>query len=292
MLEAALAAGITAAGGEALLGGVLPTPAAPLLLHRHGLDLAVVISASHNPYRDNGIKFFGADGHKLSDAAEAAIEAALDEPPAPGRPRSAASGALDDTLEDYLAALHERFGGLDLSGLDVAPRLRQRRHPRAPAPEIFARLGADVDALAAEPDGRNINEGCGSTHVDAARRRPSRDGGHDVGFAFDGDGDRVLAADRNGDGRRRRRADRPRRAAPALRRPPPRRRRRGHGDDELRLPRGDGASRHRGRDHDRRRPLRARGDARPRLGARRRAVGPHHRDAASSRPATASPARC
>src|SRR5215216_7561796 len=89
MLEAAVAAGIAAAGGEALLGGVLPTPGAPLLIGRYGLDLGVVISASHNPYRDNGIKFFGADGFKLSDATEAEIEAALEQPHAvpehPGR---------------------------------------------------------------------------------------------------------------------------------------------------------------------------------------------------------------
>ncbi|MGZ5323828.1 MAG: phosphoglucosamine mutase, partial [Solirubrobacterales bacterium] len=83
MLEAAVAAGISAAGGEALLGGILPTPGAPLLIARHGFDLGVVLSASHNPYRDNGIKFFGADGFKLSDATELAIEARLEAPPAP-----------------------------------------------------------------------------------------------------------------------------------------------------------------------------------------------------------------
>src|SRR6058998_1859057 len=101
MLEAALAAGVAAAGGDVLLGGVLPTPAAPLLLGRYGFDLAAVISASHNPYRDNGIKFFGPDGFKLSDAAEAAVEAHLDAPP----PASTAIGRihrLQGTLEDYL----------------------------------------------------------------------------------------------------------------------------------------------------------------------------------------------
>ena len=82
MLEAAVAAGVTAAGGEALLGGILPTPGAPLLIERYGFHLAAVLSASHNPYRDNGIKFFGGDGYKLSDATEAEIEAALDRPPA------------------------------------------------------------------------------------------------------------------------------------------------------------------------------------------------------------------
>ena len=81
MLEAAVAAGVAAAGGEALLGGVLPTPGAPLLIGRYGFDLGVVLSASHNPYRDNGIKFFGGDGFKLSDAVELEIEQALDAPP-------------------------------------------------------------------------------------------------------------------------------------------------------------------------------------------------------------------
>jgi phosphoglucosamine mutase len=196
MLEAALAAGIAAAGGEALLGGVLPTPAAPLLLHRHGLDLAVVISASHNPYRDNGIKFFGPDGHKLTDAAEAEIEARLDAP-APDGTAIGRIHRLPDTFDDYLAALHGRFGALDLSGLDIALDCANGA-TYAAAPEIFARLGARVTALHVEPDGRNINDGCGSTHV-AALAQAVRDGGHDLGFAFDGDGDRVLAADRAGE---------------------------------------------------------------------------------------------
>src|SRR4051794_28536119 len=103
MLGAARGGGIAAAGGQVLVGGVLPTPAAPLLLKRYGFDLAAVISASHNPYRDNGIKFFGPDGHKLSDDAELAIERALDEPPANtravGRIRT-----LHGTREDYLRA--------------------------------------------------------------------------------------------------------------------------------------------------------------------------------------------
>src|SRR5689334_23828010 len=115
MLEAAVAAGVAAAGGEALIGGVLPTPGAPLLIERHGFDLAAVLSASHNPYRDNGIKFFGGDGYKLSDATEAEIEAALEQPFAvpehPGRVRT-----FHGALEDYLRALQERFKDLDLTG--------------------------------------------------------------------------------------------------------------------------------------------------------------------------------
>jgi phosphoglucosamine mutase len=195
MLEAALAAGISAAGGDVLLGGVLPTPAASLLLRRYGFDLAAVISASHNPYRDNGIKFFAADGFKLSDEIEAEVEARLDQPPPPsisiGRVR-----ALHGTQEDYLRALHERFADLDLTGLDVALDCAHGATYRV-APEIFRRLGATVTALNDAPDGRNINEGCGSTHVDALAQAVV-DGGHDVGFALDGDGDRVLAVDRTG----------------------------------------------------------------------------------------------
>ena len=195
MLESAVAAGVAAAGGEALLGGVLPTPAAPLLLRAYGFDLAAVLSASHNPYEDNGIKFFGPDGFKLSDDAELAIERSLEQPSGPtcavGRIR-----VLHGTREDYLRALQSRFAELDLSGRDVVVDCAHGATVHI-APEAFRRLGAKVTALAVEPDGRNINDGVGSTHlstlVDAVR-----DGGHDLGFAFDGDGDRVLAVDRAG----------------------------------------------------------------------------------------------
>jgi phosphoglucosamine mutase len=198
MLEAAVAAGVAAAGGEALLGGVVPTPGAPLLIERYGFDLGVVLSASHNPYRDNGIKFFGGDGFKLSDDTEHEIEAALEEiPPTP--PRRGHVGrvrTLHGALEDYLRALHERFRDLDLSGRLIALDCANGSTHKA-GPEIFRRLGAEVDVLADTPDGRNINAGCGSTHVDVLAAHV-RDGGHDAGFAFDGDGDRVLAVDRHG----------------------------------------------------------------------------------------------
>jgi phosphoglucosamine mutase len=190
MLEAALAAGIAAGGGHALLGGVLPTPGASVLVRRYGFDMAAVVSASHNPYRDNGIKFFGSEGMKVSDQQEAEIERRLDEPSARiGRLRE-----LHGAGGDYLRELELRFASLDLTGLRVLLDCANGATYRT-APEIFRRLGADVEAIAVEPDGRNINEGVGSTNIDALAERLD---GHDVAFAFDGDGDRVLALDRNG----------------------------------------------------------------------------------------------
>jgi phosphoglucosamine mutase len=212
MLEAAVAAGVAAAGGEALIGGVLPTPGAPLLIRRHGLDIGVVLSASHNPYQDNGIKFFGGDGFKLTDETEHEIERMLEtahveagEPGtgaedagAPGHPtpRIGRVQRFHGALEDYLRALHERFEGLDLSGRRIALDCANGATHRA-APEIFRRLGAEVEVLAAEPDGRNINAGCGSTHIEALAEHV-RTHALEAGFAFDGDGDRVLAVDRTG----------------------------------------------------------------------------------------------
>jgi phosphoglucosamine mutase len=195
MLESAVAAGVAAAGGQALLGGVLPTPGVPLLIARHGFDLGVVISASHNPFRDNGIKFFGGDGFKLSDETEAGIERELEARPRPPA-RQGRIGPLHGALEDYLRALGERFAGLDLSERRIAIDCANGATFRA-APEIFRRLGADLDVLADHPDGRNINEGVGSTHLEPLIAHV-REGGFDAGFAFDGDGDRMLAVDRNG----------------------------------------------------------------------------------------------
>jgi len=207
MLEAALAAGIAAAGGDALLGGVLPTPAAAILVKRLGFDLAAVVSASHNPYRDNGIKFFSAQGTKLDDDSEARIESLL---PARGRhfDRQADEMTtapvvepghvreLNGGLEDYLRALEAAFP-IDLSGRKVMLDCANGATFRA-APAIFERLGAEVEAIATEPDGRNINDGCGSTHLDGLAERVAASEAT-IGFAFDGDGDRVLAVD--GDGR-------------------------------------------------------------------------------------------
>jgi phosphoglucosamine mutase len=195
MLEAAIAAGVTAAGGDALLAGVLPTPAAPLLVKRHGLSMAAVISASHNPYEDNGIKLFASDGFKLHDDTEHAIEAELEKsPPHPeqiGRVRR-----FHGALEDYIRELHVRFAELNLGGRRILLDCANGATFRA-APEIFRRLGAEVEVMAAEPDGRNINDGCGSTHLGAVTEK-MRAGDYDAAFAFDGDGDRVLAIDREG----------------------------------------------------------------------------------------------
>jgi phosphoglucosamine mutase len=194
MLEAALAAGIASAGGDALLAGVLPTPAAAILAHRLGLDLAAVVSASHNPYRDNGIKFFTGNGLKLPDEEEARIEALLAEAPAEaaevGRIRELEGGA-----EDYLRELGSHFE-VDLSGRKVLLDCAHGATYRV-APAIFERLGAEVEAIGVEPDGRNINDGCGSTHVEKLAERIAASDA-EVGFAFDGDGDRVLAVDASG----------------------------------------------------------------------------------------------
>jgi phosphoglucosamine mutase len=193
MLESALAAGIAAAGGDALLGGVLPTPAAAILVKRLGLDLAAVVSASHNPYRDNGIKFFSAQGTKLDDAAETRIESLIDAELDAAEPGSVSE--FNGGLEDYLRALESAFP-IDLSGRRVVLDCANGATFRA-APMIFERLGATVETIATEPDGRNINDGCGSTHLDslAAAMVASE---ATVGFAFDGDGDRVLAVDGSG----------------------------------------------------------------------------------------------
>jgi phosphoglucosamine mutase len=193
MLEHALAAGIAAGGGDAYIAGVLPTPAASILVRRHGLDLAAVVSASHNPWHDNGIKFFGPSGTKLEDEAEARIEQRIEtgiEASRIGRIR-----ALEGALEDYLRELSSTFA-LDLSGRKVLLDCANGATSRA-APAAFGRLGASVETIAAEPDGRNINDGCGAMHTEQLAGRIAKSGA-DIGFAFDGDGDRLLAVDRTG----------------------------------------------------------------------------------------------
>ncbi len=250
MLEASVAAGVAAGGGHALLGGVLPTPGAALLVRRYGFDLAAVVSASHNPYEDNGIKFFGPDGTKVDDAEEERMEGLLD---APAKRPIGRVRELHGAAGDYERELESRFRDLDLSGRRVLLDCANGASYRV-APEIFRRLGAEVEAIAAEPDGRNINEGCGSTHIQGLAERVAS-GGHDLGFAFDGDADRVLAVDRTGtvvDG-----DELMALAALHLRESGrlQRQRRGGDRDDQLRLPHRDGGRRHRGGDHGRWRPL-------------------------------------
>jgi phosphoglucosamine mutase len=152
-----------------------------------------VVSASHNAFADNGIKFFSGDGIKLDDEAEARIEALIEE--RPGEPAVGRVRDLNGALDDYLRALESAFP-LDLGGRKVALDCANGATYRA-APAIFERLGAEVEAIAVEPDGRNINEGCGSTHIESlAAALPELDA--DIGFAFDGDGDRMIAVDREG----------------------------------------------------------------------------------------------
>jgi phosphoglucosamine mutase len=187
-LEEAFAHGVVTAGGNAILGGVLPTPAVALL----ALDLGVVISASHNPPEYNGVKFFDEQGRKLTDAAEEEIEALLDAAPVetPG-----SVDRIDIAMESYLDLVLQRFGD-DLTGLRVAVDCANGAYSGL-APRAFAELGADVGSIGAEPDGTNINVNCGATDLRALQAFVC-DGGFDLGIAFDGDGDRMLAVDADG----------------------------------------------------------------------------------------------
>ena len=188
-LEQAFARGVVGAGGHAVLGGVLPTPAVALLR----LDLGVVISASHNPPEYNGVKFFDRAGRKLVDAEEEEIEALLDAPATNG-------GTIDEVgiaTDSYLEHVLERFGS-DLSGLRIAVDSANGAYSGL-APSAFEQLGAEVVSINDEPDGSNINVGGGATHLNALRRTVTEE--HcDLGIAFDGDGDRMLAVDAKGSG--------------------------------------------------------------------------------------------
>jgi phosphoglucosamine mutase len=192
MLEAALAAGVASGGGDAMLGGVLPTPAASVLARRLDFDLAAVVSASHNPFGDNGIKFFDHAGSKLADEAEARIEGRIDDA---ARAEVGAVRTLEGAFDDYIRELRTAFR-LDLAGKRVALDCANGATYRA-APAIFRLLGAELELIGDEPDGRNINEGCGSTHPEAIEEIVSSTGA-EIGFAYDGDGDRVMAIDGEG----------------------------------------------------------------------------------------------
>jgi len=192
LLEAALAAGLLSQGVVVEHLGVLPTPAVAYLSSVLEADAGVVISASHNPYQDNGIKFFGPGGTKLSDEAELEIERRLE-----GAFAIRDIGTVRNHHEaerlytDRLVHLGPRLDGLRVA-MDTANGATYRVAPR-----VLQRLGAEVFAIFNTPDGRNINKGCGSTHPELLQR-VVREGGFDVGVAFDGDGDRVILVDAKG----------------------------------------------------------------------------------------------
>ena len=198
MFEAALEAGLVAAGVDVQLMGPMPTPAVAHLTRSLRADGGIVISASHNPHHDNGIKFFSAEGEKLDDDTELAIEAALDQPF-----RTVASEQLGkavrtrDALGRYIEHCKNAVPkGFDLGGLRIAVDCANGATYQL-GPLVLRELGARVEAIGTDPNGVNINEGVGSTHPEtlAAHVRAT---GSDLGIAFDGDGDRVLFVDRDG----------------------------------------------------------------------------------------------
>ena len=199
MLEAALEAGFAAAGVDVLLTGPLPTPAVAYLTRALRLSAGAVISASHNPFDDNGIKFFSGDGNKLADAIEERIERALDEPI--GCVRSEKLGRarrIEDAAGRYVEFCKSSFpNALDLRGMKLVVDCANGAAYHT-APHVFHELGAEVIAVGAEPNGLNINDGVGATHPEALRQAVLEHGA-DLGIALDGDADRLLMVD--GDGR-------------------------------------------------------------------------------------------
>ncbi|HTL13967.1 MAG TPA: phosphoglucosamine mutase [Thermomonas sp.] len=198
MFEAALEAGLVAAGVDVQLMGPMPTPAVAHLTHSMRADGGIVISASHNPHHDNGIKFFSAQGEKLDDATELAIEAALDQPF-----RTVASEQLGkavrtrDTIGRYVEACKNSVPkGFHLDGMRVVVDCANGATYQL-GPLVLRELGARVDPIGVEPNGLNINEGVGSTHPGTLAARVRGTGAH-LGIAFDGDGDRVLFVDADG----------------------------------------------------------------------------------------------
>ncbi len=199
LLESALAAGLCSQGAQVMTAGVVPTPAVAGIARIQNFDAGVVISASHNPFSDNGIKFFGGDGYKLDDALEAEIEANLADADTWPRPSGAGVGRIthDPHLCDlYAGHLEDTMDGVTLQGvkivLDGANGANFQLGPR-----VVSDLGAEVISLHCHPDGTNINAGCGSLHPGEMQRR-TVDEGADIGMAFDGDADRVILSDEKG----------------------------------------------------------------------------------------------
>jgi len=195
-LEAAVVAGLLSAGVDVYRVGVLPTPAIAHLVAESGADLGVMISASHNPMPDNGIKFFAKGGGKLDDALEAAIEARLGEPWE--RPTGNGVGRVVDDQSAYEQYIYHLLGSLNTSlhGLKVVVDCANGASSEV-APAVYRRAGAEVIAIHNAPNGWNINDGCGSTHMDDLIAEVKKQGA-DLGIAHDGDADRCLAVDANG----------------------------------------------------------------------------------------------
>ena len=198
MFESALEAGFVASGVDVLLTGPLPTPAVAFLTSKLDADFGIVISASHNPYYDNGIKFFDAEGEKLSDDLEEAIESVLDEPP-----QTRDSGSLGQATNasfargDYMAFCKQTIPpDMDFDGLKIVVDASHGAGYKV-APRIIAELGADVIPVGCSPNGRNINEGCGSMRPDLLKLTVTGVRAH-VGIALDGDGDRLVMVDERG----------------------------------------------------------------------------------------------
>lgn len=199
LLEAAFTAGALSQGANVASLGVIPTPGVSVLTRQRGAAAGVVISASHNPMADNGIKFFGPDGKKLSDTTELAIEAAMENWAAQTRPSGAGVGRkidVTDALETYADFLEATLGGTRLDGLTIIVDGANGAAAEL-APLFLTRLGAKVISIACEPDGLNINEGVGSTHP-ADMLKAVVEHNADLGVSFDGDADRAMLSDSQG----------------------------------------------------------------------------------------------
>ncbi len=198
MIENALTAGLTSTGMNVLLLGPVPTPAVGFLTRSMRADLGVMISASHNPHQDNGIKFFGPDGFKLSDEAEAEIEAIVAGEILPAQPQNIGRAKrIDDGRGRYQEFVKTTFpAGLRLDGLKVVIDCANGAAYKA-APEVLWELGAEVIPVGVTPNGTNINDRCGSTHTQTAAEAVVAHGAH-VGISLDGDADRVMILDQNG----------------------------------------------------------------------------------------------
>jgi phosphoglucosamine mutase len=198
MMESALVAGFTSVGMDVVLVGPMPTPAVALLTTSMRADLGVMISASHNPFCDNGIKLFGPDGYKLSDEDEAAIEQRLEMPVKLAKPELIGRAKrIDDARGRYVHHAKSTFPDrLRLDGLKVILDCANGAAYQV-APEALWELGAEVIAMGVAPNGLNINDGCGSTHPQTLRERVIAEGA-DVGLALDGDADRLVVVDEKG----------------------------------------------------------------------------------------------